>query len=638
MGGGCNQSFTSNTEAIGHDSDPKLLRFKQQSQNPADLNGEGVIVGDLGTAVDLVNANPIGGSLPPVPGPTIGDLTGGTGGGGSPIGIGLKHLNGGRLSITVRADGSEAGVSVNVDGSFLAAQAIATGFGDINSAALELSSLVPPGDLAAILGLGHFGSEINAVYNNTITFTVDNGALYSIFAKVLLTDGISNLRGVSVDFNAQGGGSSSAGDPFTANENPALWLAVTIMGVEPANNRCELTLERVAPNGEQLTAGSFNMQFMLNDFTTIDTTMNLAKLHADGNHVADWTTLYKTQPSDTQVVIPAGKSVLHVTLSGLPSIAGPGLASVQVNFGDTVTGSDAFGSYSADFDGYLVTPDTPVGHDRNVVYGFHLLPLAPDTQTLVLDMSAATIISHASSDERLVQNHRIFYAEVGYNPFAPFIGYAVTRAKVIFAYAYGSTPVASAPSSIFCGLQCPYEGASTTLGFPMRPIQTPISDTTTAMDYRVVDGFGFFVEPNLFPRSVPEINLPLLVTEDYEIRQRNRAAFKVYFDPDTIPSDFAGTVQLNAFVSQGAPSGEARQWTPCPLKRLDSPATTPSANNAIIISTLTGLPTAFSDGMLFSALECLGPWNYIKFIVLPIAEQPPINGIMMKIAANAREF
>ena len=67
----------SNHNSITHDTNPRKLRFLLMSQDPADLVGDGNILQDLGTKVDLANLAAIGANTPAVLGPILSDVTGG---------------------------------------------------------------------------------------------------------------------------------------------------------------------------------------------------------------------------------------------------------------------------------------------------------------------------------------------------------------------------------------------------------------------------------------------------------------------------------------------------------------------------------------------------------------------------------
>jgi hypothetical protein len=634
----CNESFTSSTAAILHDSDPKLLRFKQQSQLSVDLNGEGVILADLGTSVDLVNAKAIGESTPPVVGPTVADLTGGSD--TVPYLPALKDVTDGSFTLKLAPNGTSPGVSITVTAADIAALAIAQGQGDFNTATIVLDSLFAPGDLASLAGTS-FGSGIptpNVVYTNTAIFTITTGTLTSVLAGVQILDNASTWSyAAAAGHDAQANFTvTNSPASFVVNGAPSVRLNFELHGNTLAFNKIRLTFAQDGPMSlADITQGQVNVEIDFSDASFIAAAIPYSALTTATNDITSF--------FGPAWAAQTGKQITDVFYTvSVPFLAGA-IAPTTFFFNLSVSVGGDFASINC---------LNPVGPSTHITIGGTLIPnytnpinavvppglspigIVPVNTDLDVPIDAVRILGAATGPQLASQNARVHFPSVNFDPF---IGQTLVKAIVDFSHGYASTPFADMPSMIYTGYTDPNSGES---GFnpPMQPIQTGFTSLiTNNMSVAIVSGFTIFVNVDLFPRSSPGVPLPLLVTEDYEIRQRNRAAFKVYFDPDSIPEAFAGSVQVNAYISQGASSGEVRQWTPCPLKRLDAPATTPIYNNVVPIITLSGLPTAYADGMLYIPAECLSPWNYIKFVILPIAEGQDLSGIIMKIAADARE-
>ena len=225
--------------------------------------------------------------------------------------------------------------------------------------------------------------------------------------------------------------------------------------------------------------------------------------------------------------------------------------------------------------------------------------------------------------------------------FASFEGWTIISETITVSDDYGvSAHGPLAPSSIINTLLV-VGGAGHDFGH-IQPLITPVA-TPPSMGLYTVDStthLELFIRTD--PATTPAVDTPILMTEAYEIRQRNRAAFKVILDPPTPIDDVPRTVVLTAFASQGASADFQRQWTPLPMDIIlgngsfsvdSSPITVP------VPSDITNMPTAYSGTLIIISKDYTGPWNYIRFLITPTPEtEYDLSGYTMLIVANAREL
>ena len=167
-------------DSISFDTNARKLLFRTISGNPTDVEGEGKVIAELGTIIDLSQIkSPGSGAL--IPGPTIGDLTGG---------------DENRIHLTLAKPDDTAHLSDLITGRVTIAIALSDG-GEIFHilTAAELVSLsIAQGnddykiDLSSVMDLSaHVGAHIFRVaYSVEELFTVSTGDIFEMYGSCSL--------------------------------------------------------------------------------------------------------------------------------------------------------------------------------------------------------------------------------------------------------------------------------------------------------------------------------------------------------------------------------------------------------------------------------------------------------------------
>ena len=653
----CNQSFDSSTDAITHDSDPRLLRFVEVSTDPTQQTADGVET-DIGTVLDMGKLDRI--PTPASPGPVLNDLTGGISGGSA---ITLGALTDGVTHVTLA-------------------------FTDSSTIEADLCGvLIIPGDISIPTLAVAQGKD--ALSDATISFATTGLDIASAIGKTLdsisltITSpyGPTGLVKATSTFKAAIAGSGTIGGPFplldgnSAVFGPGLGIVIGVGDdfrlriqldgfIATVPNAIRLTLLGPPPPGpaaNALTAGAINVTLTLDDLSTLTLTKDLADLHLEGNSLSDWIADFG-EPG----IIPAGRSVIYITgTTGL--FMAPGLGEVFVYIGTTGLGPDRFGSFvggqpiAQALNEFFPTGD--VSNYRIVLLGT-AVPFFVD-----VPIDASSLQSFATPTQLAEQNNPStdpVILDIGNGELIPFIGDAILDATFTTPFGvYGpAMPTMSNASSLRFNLN----------GNPIGRLDS-INDSLTETVIYVQNGAVvsrstsielFF---DLLPESVPEFFAPNIMTEPYELRHRNLPAFH-FRTIGPFPDTEARRYQVAMFVSQGPVPNHLGtgvldrnwDWTQIAVQYFDTfdtvgmpriesiPAFLLDNTNPVL-----ALPDAYKGynvlipqgGVILGEPNTMtpwsqtGPWNYVRFLIMPTGgDDDPFTdytGWLLQIVANARE-
>jgi hypothetical protein len=261
--------------------------------------------------------------------------------------------------------------------------------------------------------------------------------------------------------------------------------------------------------------------------------------------------------------------------------------------------------------------------------------------TINVPINATQILAHATGPQAASQGATIL---MGVDASA-YIGWTLHTLESGFLGTYGPA-TANPPSFIQPVIINPgaeYVG-------PSQPINsTAIGMNTITLDRVIGAGFdlGFVIQ--MYPRNIaptPDTNGPIVVTEPYELRNRNQAAFRLVVNP---PSSYDTEVSYNyvirCYASQGV-TAHGQFWTPVPTCVFDENAAATPGNGQVIaaLNHIDGMPFNYGGTIVAIPIGAFsGPWNYIRFLFEPITvgeggTLPNFTGWSMQIIANAREL
>lgn len=232
---------------------------------------------------------------------------------------------------------------------------------------------------------------------------------------------------------------------------------------------------------------------------------------------------------------------------------------------------------------------------------------------------------------------------------APYAGYHVVEVILVIgpdggAAQYGPVRMV-APSGLTCYFESSDGDGSPAQSIDLRPTVSsyqwptppgPAGRTVTADSAIKVD---FNLRPNI---STPAIYAALLVTEPYEIRTRNQVAFRFSCVPpfSERPDDYT-TPQFAVwlFGSQGEVEGKTL-WTRIPFNvvGVNGLVQHAIAQNVDAYPFYDFLPDFWGGTtIIFDNQEYATPWNYVRFLILPV-EENDVSEYVLSITANAREL
>jgi|WetSurMetagenome_2_1015567.scaffolds.fasta_scaffold01436_10 hypothetical protein len=658
-----NESFNSNVEAVTHDSDPKKLQFALMSQQPAQLfqQGETLFQGTETTDIDLDNAKPLGEvRIPSAPGVVMSDLTGGAGNkltftlqppavtppaaenlsagdftvqvtrqdattgtiagygfarmqaDGGPLqqwkaplgnpGAWLKDTLVGNLVLTFDF-GDETSADVTMTGADLAALAIAQGYtGDVCNGTIDVTSLLFP-----VPNMASKTIQGVTMYLNT-AFGGSRGSLW-YFMRMR----VKNAAGTVVVL----------GDFFDASyqNNVALPATVTIPVTPTSTN--------AAP------------QVLLDVFAIVPIVINDAAVPAHANDTL------------TAVALTVN-SAIHST---------PELASLLLHFTDQFGGYGSgtnYGSFST-----LDAPPHPVGttqtfnptdtpsptETRYLFYFGQMFFNQPGPITVDVPIAATDLLAVATSEGQAGAQIANLTAYAG-TLLHGYAGYTLVDWNIVVPdpYASSGTPLDGANAQMpYIALYKEDTGQPWSVGTV--PTMNPTSYTVNIAPALVIpiNNMNVRIVVVLQPGPTAEIYWPLLTTLPYEIRNRNQVAFRFNCVPPQTsrPGDYTPPkYAVWMFGSQGdpnAPNGP-KLWTRIPFNVVGVSAGLTGYAPHVTEQQIDTYP--FYDFLpdfwagttiIFDNQEYATPWNYVRFLILPVAEND-VSGYVLSITANAREI
>lgn len=444
---------------------------------------------------------------------------------------------------------------------------------------------------------------------------------------------------------------------------PAI-VGPTLLGLTGgAGNHFDLTFETGTAvtrpiQLSDLTAGIVTVSIFFDNSTTdrIDGNIHYNNIPTDINDITTrFTPIWSTE---------TGKQITKVTYTVIdPFLAGTG----------TLTG--LFFNLNVSLVGNFCTVNclAPIGIEQTPVGSF---PLTPDyTQPLngvvpdelspsgTITVPATTTISIPIDATSLLTTNALTWTagqQVGnyfnFSAIAPFAGKRLIGINVVVDTAYGNS-VATMDGAAKFDANVFVFGSPSSFDVITNLETTPPSQALPPLSFlpnTLQPGSPFAIFITLTPTSEDATTAPLLVTEPYEIRQRNLPAFLFTITPPAIPPDETSrSIFVRTFVSQGptknpeSTDAPTFRWTQIPMQMFGTSAvngTTNSINTLPVPDLFTDLPIEYSGNMLQPAsggnlLDFIGPWNYIRFIILKPLTDPDVDysGFNLSITANARE-
>ena len=587
-------------------------------------------------------------------------------------GIGMVVSPGDALHLTynIVSVGSGGGtITFAVNAATITALAIAQGVADLSSANIDFTSTIGAGVLNAAFGGSTFGVGVptaNLQHTSaSIAFTGDNGTISLMACEVTLTDG-SNVPQTlgSGGFDIDSGGSST-GSPFTANATPSLIIGFTINSTGTGTNSITMVLTPpvVAPiTVSELTAGTAHWTVTYTDLSTDTFTITAAQIVAAA--VAQGLSGYTMGAIDLVeggLFVPAiGKTIDTVAYATTADFSVSGLS--ELFYGTStlqlLIQSDGLGTL------FLQSGDSGsagpgIGHviitDDRYYLAFALHPVTLSPATLVFPIDAATIKSYASGPQLAEQLNSLPVIWTGL--FTAYPGWTVTSYTVSAPGAYGSSgPAILVPSVLNFVIGNAHTGFA---------YESQLSNLTTTPPSNFnmfapvlldpTSYFGLFYD--LHPISTPAIpahNGPIIMTEEYEIRNRNQAAFRFETVYPTLP-DASPTYDVKAYASQGkfwnpTIGAYTEYWTPVPLCSSDEalPHVWGETLTITAISHIDGMPANYGGTIVSIPANAAspgggvatfgGPWNKLKFVIYPSPSAFDFTGWTLQIVASAREL
>jgi hypothetical protein len=647
-----NPSFTHSTEAITHDSDPKYLTFERLSTDPADQAGEGRVVHVIGQELPLPSL--IVGNSPGTTGPTLGDLTlGNLAADKNSISLQFEppihnsdlettgtstvkfsELTGGQLTFRMFTNVA-GGQTFTLTAAQIVALAAAQGKSNMSEAYLDLTDFVwEP-------GMHNPFQIMRADVTCDTTFTAST----AIDASLSLSEGLIAKDDVGPNYDlipalpaaslTTGGYVNYLGSGYTIDPTSRLTVQLKLTGTSTTSGVLHLQLN--LDNSSSL--GEF----------TITTDQLKALATAQGN-------LGKTTLQVSSVDLGwdlsglAGRTVTSIDWVVSTGFASSGFAmanpsSIGISYGsahDTMTvvsvatehHTNPFGGWGSGTPTFTISGDWRSNSDT--------------FEQLSVDVDAISVKNNALTSQLSLQSTAVIMDGVAiYSFMAAHVGWTITGGLPAQNMIHNYGPSSVHEPSIF--------RLAIKSGMPETPSYDVISSfdplnvagtftdglsrtqvlSTTSIEFRV----------SLYPIDSPLTYGSTVVTSPYEVRQRNLPLFKLNVTGTPPNPESPPTFVIAMFGSQGSPDKDEqllREWTPLSFETLKATGITAPASIASITvaNHYPGLPDNFSGIAVFPSKECIGPWNYIRFMLLPAEGKlgSDYTGLYLTITANAREL
>jgi hypothetical protein len=649
-----NESFNSNVEAVTHDSDPKKLQFVTISQDPARLFQRGETnLNRFGAAVDLANANPLGASIPGpvILGPRLANLTGGS---GNLIRVTLDDepiesdsMQTGQFTVvatlddesTITLDTTPAPDRFKYDG-----ENSHDWYGPLGYIGPYLNGDGGGYDYGSEVGDWYFDLIFNDETSAAISFTMAQlHALATAQGLIHISYGTLDVTSLlSPILNASGGKTI---DHVVLTKNTAFGSAnSTYMCkflIKDSSGALRNLLPGLGPMGFlNLTADPSGTVTPSSTFTLADTPQVILRMYslASGSGVPIGGLKIPTGRTVTNIAFTRNAAFTFTPSNPLNTCTVRILDSFSTFMGNFATDTAGTQTYAPS--------DGPAGINRYWFYRFQIPQ--PEPASIDIPIDATAIISGANPVSLGLQSGTA--GRYGIALLAPYAGRTVADVSLVIgpnptAAQYGPAGLV-APSGLTAYFESSNGDGSPAESIDLRPTvssyhwptppgpngRTITADSAVKLDF------------NLFPKDAegPEIYLPLLTTEPYEIRTRNQVALRFACTPPFTerPGDYTSPqFAVWLFGSQGEVDGKTL-WTRIPFNVVGVNGLVQHAIEQHIDAYpfYDWLPDFWAGtAILFDNQEYATPWNYVRFLILPVAEND-VSGYVLNITANAREI
>jgi hypothetical protein len=648
------QSFTQTVGANTQDSDPRKLRFQLMSQQPEQLfqQGETILPTELGTDVDLSNAHALGDvETPSVPGPVMVDMSGGV---GNKITLNLQpplvtppaaeDLSSGDFTTMITRQDATTGTiagygfsRMQADGGPLMRWKAPLGnpgawlkdttvgdililftFSDESSAEITMSGA----DLAALaIAQGYTGD----VCSGTIDVTSLLDSIPAMASKQIVD--------VSFHLTTAFGGSRGS-----------LWYFMR-MRVKDSTNAVVLC------------GDYFDTSYQNNVSLPVDGTISTTLLNTSSapQVLLDVYAIVPIVINDVGVPAKASATITQVDFTVNSAIhSTPELASLFIHFtdqfGNYSTGSN-FGTFSTlDAPPHTVgttqtfnPTDTALPSDtRYLFYVGQMFFNQPGPIDVDIPIAATDLIAWATSEGS--QNSQSAVIEnIAGTALHGYLGYELLSWTISLPSSYSAIPSINSSSGFpYIAFYREDTHQPWQIG-SVSNLPTPVANVLTAPSMTIPsNSMNIRLAFSLAPPDSPALLYPLLTTEGYEIRLRNQTCFRFNCSPpgSSRPDDFTSPkFAVRMFGSQGIVNGR-QYWTPIPFNVV-------GVNGLVQHATTQQLDAyPFEDylpdfwcgsAIIFDNQEYSTPWNYVRFLILPVAEND-VSGYVLSITASAREL
>lgn len=426
-----------------------------------------------------------------------------------------------------------------------------------------------------------------------------------------------------------------------------------------STNSIVVTLQpTTVPLISQISSGSIELEINFSDATYVNFTVGHADLVALAT--AQGVANLGSAAIDITSLVPGWAGFSTKSISGIVWNSGSG----AVNFNTTPASTGS------------ITGELQIGEGVDVLKG--LLPIPALTNVSVspiqpvfanpvmLTVTLATTFNSATVTMPIDATTLKTTSDFG--PFSPGQQFAMYRRSVDFV-PYVGWNITEIDVNILTGYaaegaidQASYFNWSVGSNNPDVPFlqMTYLGDTPPQFTHTnfglptVVDtNTSIFALFSLLPASSPPSTNPLLWTEPYELRQRNRPAFKIVVKGPNDETNKAASVFC--FGSQGPFTPDRKmEWTWLPSICVGTGQALVNAGAHIPMidpnATVAELPHEYQGWSILlgqgSGVDVKGPWNYIRFLIVPGQVYPStdpvsyydLTGYSMEIVANAREL
>jgi len=643
--------------AVTHDSDPRLLRFELYNRDTGVTTDIGVGPIGLDTAA---NPAPIPAVPPPPYNPLkLSQLTGGHQDGVPGTDPKINNLTAGDMHVTITCTDSTV-ISHTLTNAELQALVIAQGQLNQSAGLLDLSSVFPLDSIS--------GKTIDSATGTIVT-------PYACSMDMNFPASALSFQGTSEGFYGPIVNTYMEGDPFS--NGPGMGMVVTpqafislefvmqgTSGTPEASNACVAYIQPPTPTLFDLTLGGFQATITTDDSTPVIVNLgaSLSTLQAVAEDLGGG--FYRASGAELgwNLTPLVGKNIADVLCSINPGFVGNSKVNLPMS---------AIGFYHLSdsppvmlFDLTNTTPvDTPISPSKPYVptdeWWVYIMLSGPSPAMVPFFFDAATIQANATT-QALASDawvDCIPYGNINWptSLLAPYIGWNMLGYAVVtypnslpgpVDYGPGPFDPTNVLSFSFNGIQNNtgvYDAISTPNGVNIKFYNASgliSAGATMCMQDGAVSPTSWRIATD---NSSPEIKLPLLFTEPYELRSRNLPAF--YFDISG-PTPHSEVPSYNAimFVSQ-----DGIHWSPCAcditqgyygnIVHLQDQMTPPMPCNVFEIPNVGG-------ATIIPMKEWTGPWNYIKFMLFadapsgnpPVRHEQDLAFIYIQIIANAREL